>query len=408
MANIREKQKDGKIVSYSFTVCLARDAGGKQVRRFTTWAPPEGLAPTKARKAAERAADAWEQEVKVEYEKEQRAIAEGRAYMLPPEKRHDDFVTFVNETWFPLQVQGNNRKAKTVSFYSSMTKIINEYFKGRTLQSISPIDIQKYLVYLRTKYQGRFRRPLTPKTVHHQYNTLNLIFSFAEEQEMISKNPMRRVEAPKKQKKPVDALTQEQAAQLFKLLPSLPLDFRCILLVLITTGIRRGECMGLQWGDIDETAGTIRIERNVSYTPESGVIVSTPKTVNSIRTIPIMPSTLHLLQQYQQEVQKQNPGTILKSAFLFPKGEDVFMARDPNSITRRVKRFMKNNGFPDLSPHDLRHSCATLLLSQGADIKSVQEILGHTDASTTLNFYVKADLRQMQAATDKLAAAFNL
>lgn len=408
MANIREKKKDGKIISYSFTVCLARDANGKQVRRFTTWTPPEGLAPTKAKKAAERAADAWEQEVRTEYEKEQQAIAEGRIYMLPPEKRHDDFVTFVNETWFPLQVQGNNRKAKTVSFYSSMTKIINEYFKGRTLQSISSIDIQKYLVYLRTKYQSRFGKPLTPKTVHHQYNTLHLIFSYAEEQEMISKNPMRKVEAPKKQKKAVDALTQEQAAEFFKLLPSCPLDFRCILQLLITTGIRRGECMGLQWGDIDEKASTIKIERNVSYTPESGVLVSTPKTVNSIRTIPIMPSTLHLLQELKCQTEMENPGTIIKSAFLFPKGDDIFTARDPNSVTRRVKRFMKNNGFPDLSPHDLRHSCATLLLSQGADIKSVQEILGHADASTTLNFYVKADLRQMQAATDKLAAAFNL
>ena len=166
--------------------------------------------------------------------------------------------------------------------------------------------------------------------------------------------------------------------------------------------------MGLKWKDINENACTISIERNVSYTPESGVIVSTPKTANSIRTIPIMPSTLQLLQQLKQETQQQHPGTDLKDAFLFPKGNEIFTARDPNSVTRRVKRFMKNNGFPDLSPHDLRHSCATLLLSQGADIKSVQEILGHADASTTLNFYVKTDLRQMQAATDKFAAAFNL
>ena len=408
MANIREKQKDGRIISYSFTVCLGRDTNGKQVRRFTTWAPPEGLAPTKARKAAERAADAWETEVRAEYQKEKEAKAQGRAYMLPPEKRHDDFVTFVKGNWLTLQIRGGNAKPSTVAFYEYMTKPITEYFQSAVLQEISPADIQRYFIYLRTEHKSKLGKPLSPKSIRHQYVTLNTIFEYAEKQEMISKNPMRKVEAPKKQKKPVDALTQEQAAQLFKLLPSLPLDFRCILLLLITTGMRRGECMGLQWGDIDETASTVRIERNVSYTPESGVIVSTPKTVNSIRTIPIMPGTLRLLQQYQQEVQKQNPGTILKSAFLFPKGGDVFAARDPNSITRRVKRFMKNNGFPDLSPHDLRHSCATLLLSQGADIKSVQEILGHADASTTLNFYVKADLRQMQAATDKLAAAFNL
>ena len=405
MATIRENKKNGKTVSFRFTVCLERDIRGKQIREYTTWKPDEGLTPARAKKAAERAADAWEQEVRAEYQKKK---ALGQAYTIPAEKRRDDFAAFVNDTWLPLQVRGGNDKPTTIAFYQHNARTITDYFQGAVLQEIGPIDIQKYLVYLRTQYKSKLGKPLSPKSLRHQYGTLNLIFGYAEKQEMIVKNPMRKVDPPKKEKKPIDALTQEQAARFFQLLSDCPLDFHCILYLLITTGIRRGECMGLQWKDIDEKACTITIERNVSYTPESGVIVSTPKTAHSVRTIPIMPSTLHLLQRWKEQTEREHPNTILKEAFLFPKGDDVFAARDPNSVTRRVKRFMKNNGFPDLSPHDLRHSCATLLLSQGADIKSVQEILGHADASTTLNFYVKADLKQMQAATEKFAAAFNL
>ena len=96
MANIRENTKNGKVVSYRFTACMERDVRGKQVRKYTTWTPPEGLTPAKAKKAAERAADAWEQEVRAEYQKEKKL---GNAYRLPPEKRHDDFAAFVNEMW---------------------------------------------------------------------------------------------------------------------------------------------------------------------------------------------------------------------------------------------------------------------------------------------------------------------
>ncbi len=164
----------------------------------------------------------------------------------------------------------------------------------------------------------------------------------------------------------------------------------------------------LQWRDIDEKNGVLHVERGVAYTAKTGIVVGTPKTSTSIRTIPLMPSTLQLLQQLKKQTQAENPNTLLKEAFIFPGETGLFSPRDPNAVTRRVKRFMKNNGLPDLSPHDLRHSCATLLLAQGADIKSVQQILGHADASTTLNFYVKADLQQMRSATEKYAAAFNL
>lgn len=88
MANIRENKRNGKVISYRFTACLGRDANDKQIRRYTTWEIPDGLTPAKAKKAAERAADAWEQEVKAEYQKEKEL---GQAYTLPPEKRRDSF-----------------------------------------------------------------------------------------------------------------------------------------------------------------------------------------------------------------------------------------------------------------------------------------------------------------------------
>lgn len=405
MANIRANNKGGKVVSYRFTACLERDANGKQLRRYTTWTPPAGLTPAKMKKAAERAADEWENELRLEFQKEKEL---GAAYTLPPEKRRDNFRVFVDDVWFPLQICNGNDKQTTVTFYKNMKKLIVEYFDGSYLQEISPIQIQKFLAWLARDYKTRYGKPLAPKTIRHYYNALGMIFSYAEKQGLIAANPMLKVDAPKKDKKPVDALTQEQAKQFFTALLDSPLDFHCMMHLLLTSGIRRGECIGLKWKDIDERSATITIARSAVYTPESGIILSTPKTADSVRTIPLMESTLHLLQQLKKQTQATNRSTILKEAFVFPSEKDLFSPRDPNAVTRRVKRFMKVNGFPDLSPHDLRHSCATLLLGQGADIKSVQEILGHADASTTLNFYVKSDLRQMKAATEKYAAAFNL
>lgn len=143
------------MISFSFTACLERDAQRKQVRRYTPWTPPEGTYPFQSQKSGRA-------DRRRLGERNQDGVSEGegsrgRSDMPPPEKRHDDFVSFVYETWSPLQAQGNNRKAKTVSFYSR-------------------------------KYEGRFGRPLTPKTVHHQYNTLNLIFNFA-----IEINPSARL-----------------------------------------------------------------------------------------------------------------------------------------------------------------------------------------------------------------------
>ena len=219
---------------------------------------------------------------------------------------------------------------------------------------------------------------------------------------------MDTVEKPKLPKHQVDALSEEEARTFFSALGSCPLDFRCLLYLMLTTGLRRGECLGLQWRDVDTTHALLHVERHVTHTTAQGTVVSSPKTAASVRAVPLLDSMLSLLRQLRTQQQKSFPDAVLEESFLFHGQAGPFSPRDPDAVTRRVKRFMKRHGLPDLSPHDLRHSCATLLLGSGADIKSVQEILGHTNASTTLNFYVRPDPKQMRAAANKMAEAFRL
>ncbi len=348
MASITQNKKDGKVVSYKFRACVGRDDFGKQIFKCHTWKVPDGLAASRIEKSAYRAATAWEKEARNEYENDLRNPE--RVKEREVLRSRTEFSEFIRDVWFPICICDGEHKPTTVEFNRHISNVIADYFKGKAIQQVSGADIEKYLIYLRTKYKTVQNKPLAPKTVRHHYCTLANIFSYAMKQEVIVKNPMEKVDCPKLQKKKVDALTAEQAKIFFSLLDDCPMDFRCMLNLFITTGVRRGELMGLQWGDIDFTQQVISISRNVTYTPESGIVVSTPKTDCGIRPIPLVPSVVTLLSQYREQ-----SGDWKKSDFVFPKGGNPALARDPNSITRRVKHFMVKNGLPDMSPHDLRH-----------------------------------------------------
>lgn len=398
MATAIPNIKNGKTVSYKFKICLGRDELGKQIFKCKTWKVPEGLATSKIQKALDKALKEWEFSAKKEYGAD--VSDPSRIKNREIQKSKITFGQFANDEWFSLCVDNGENKPQTVAYYTYMKNDVVEYFGNKAIKSITPTDIQKYLIYLRTREDKNY----TPQTIHHHYRTLNRIFAFAEKQEVIIENPMLKVEKPKIPHKKVDAFTQEEAQKFFEMLSDSDIDFRCMMYLLLTTGMRRGELLGIKWGDIDFEKSVISIKRNVTYTAISGITIDIPKTENSIRIIPLVSATLDLLNKYKNE-------------FCPLSGEDDFVfhgiggtktARDPNAVTRRVKRFMKRNDLPDMSPHDLRHSCATLLLQNGADIKSVQEILGHSNASTTLNFYVRSDIEQMQAATNKLSTALGI
>ncbi len=95
----------------------------------------------------------------------------------------------------------------------------------------------------------------------------------------------------------------------------------------------------------------------------------------------------------------------MPSAFIFGSPVDPYTPIRPDSITQWLARFNKVHGLRSVSPHDLRHTCATLLLANGASVKETQTIMGHADASTTLRFYVGTDLDALKSASDRLSQA---
>ena len=404
MATIIEKTKDGKIVSFKIMVLLGRDEKNKQRFKCKTWRPEKEMSKSQSRREAEKWASVWEKKVKQEYlsSKEETDIPKVRS------QKQVSFSQFTNEIWMPLAVKDGEHCNTTVAMYQHILNVIMPFFKDNPLNEITPIQISQYLQWLRKEYRTNKGKPVSASTVKHHYDILKIIFTYAEKNDFIQYNPMCRVDTPKTQRKKVDALTIEEAERFFHSLGNCNLEFRCILMIMITTGLRRGECVGLQWQDISFESATVIIQRSVTYTSTSGIEIKPPKTNNSIRIVPLMQSVLQLLTALRYQREFSFPDTDLAKTFLFCRADNPFIPREPTCITRLTKQFFKKSGLPDMSPHDLRHSCASLLLANGADIKSVQEILGHADARTTLNYYVRADIEQARLATEKYANAFGL
>ncbi|MBR5779762.1 MAG: site-specific integrase [Clostridia bacterium] len=389
MASIYQNRKDGKIISFKFKLFLGRDENGKQLFKCKTWFPEQAMSENKLIRQAEKAAILWEKE----------ALEENRLAKESQTVSKISFDAFANCIWLTTLTNDSSHKASTIAFHSYLLKTINEYLGGVELSSITHKHIQGYLDFLHNTYKTKQGKTLAPKTIRHHYCTLNLIFEHARKSNYISTNPLDMVEIPKLSKHKVDALTKVEVEKFFKEIKDLPQMQQLIYALLLTTGIRRGECFGLQWKDIDFENKVIHISRNVTYTSIKGITVGSPKTNNGIREIPITDGVISLLTDYQKAEGRSY--TLSDTTFLFHATDSPLKPRDPTYITKHMKKFMKRIGLPNMSPHDLRHTCATMLLQGGADIKSVQDILGHADASTTLNFYASSNIEAMRSAAVK-------
>ena len=229
------------------------------------------------------------------------------------------------------------------------------------------------------------------------YNILNGLFQMAFLDDSIQINPMLKVKrpAPRKDEAAVDetekAYTVVELRFILKCLENEPLKWQTFITLLADTGIRRGEACGLYWSDIDFKALTVTVRRNLQYTPSAGVYEAAPKN-GKARVVDIGADTAALLKRLMLE-----QASACMSRYCFTQ-EGSPEPMHPQTPTRYFRKFGKRYGVEDFHPHKLRHTSASLAITNGADVVSVSERLGHSDTAVTLRMYAHANEESIRRA----------
>lgn len=257
------------------------------------------------------------------------------------------------------------------------------------MEEITPAQISAFLLDIQA--QGK-----SHATAVKVYTILQGVFKMAFMSDMIPANPMYKVSRPSPRKDEVkatdpDSYTAAEVQRIYTALDSESLKWKALVYVLIDTGLRRGECCGLKWSDIDFTTGAASITGNLCYTPQKGVYLDTPKNKRQ-RTVYLGAPTLALLKKLRSEQADK-----ALSAFVFTQ-EGSNKPMHPQSPTRYFKSFGRRHDIPDFHPHKLRHTFASIAITNGADVASVSEVLGHSDKAVTLRMYTHADADSMSRA----------
>jgi integrase len=240
--------------------------------------------------------------------------------------------------------------------------------------------------HVRGLYREKLEVGLSPRTVRYIHATLHKALKQAIADGLIPRNATEAVKPPQVRKEEIRPLTAEQVKILFEAVRDDRLESLYILAV--HTGLRQGELLGLKWGDVDLEAGTLQVRRTLT-TAKGGPVLRAPKTKASRRTVKLSPTALEALRSHLE----RQLGEIDQAGVLWRENGLIFASESGEPLKRhyiKTHRFMpllKRAGLPQIRFHDLRHTCATLLLTKNVNPKVVSEMLGHATIAITLDTY---------------------
>ena len=460
MANIQERRdKAGKLISYSVRVHRGRGADGKQLKPFTaTFDVSPTWTEKSARKKAEAFAATFEKECRQGITSDSRQrFANYCAYVIDLKEqrgaKHSTIVRYrelteriypaighiklkelrpdhLNSLYTALAKPGAGKGAQRATARQNLAALLKE--KRISRSSIAKKSgVPLYTVYDAVNGKPVNRdaalsvaaaigdpleklfvihentRTLSAKTVLEHHRLIHTVLDQAVKEGLIPSNPADRVMLPKAEKKEVNYFQPETVAAIRDALESEPIKWKTLTHMLLITGARRGEILGLKWENVDFKGSRIYICNNILYTTERGIYEETPKTERSKRYVSLPTETMRLLKKYQlwQYEERLRMGEYFQYRdFVF--SQDNGSPMHPDSVTDWLSKFSKRHNLPHVNPHAFRHTMASMLYFNGVDSVSISNRLGHAQVSTTANIYAHVMEEADKKNADILAEIF--
>ena len=342
--------------------------------------------------------------------KAEAALARVRSEFEPPQEVGElasdmPFAEYLLE-W--LDIVKVRVKATTFSSYEAMIKsTIEPYFrkKGYTLQGLEARHIQQF-------YTEKLKT-VKPSSVIHYHAVIHQALKYAMKTDLVTQNVAMKVDRPKRNDYQPVFLDAEELQRLFQVVKGTRLELP--VLVAAFYGLRRGEVCGLKWDAIDFERGTITIKHTVTSIQVDGktkmYAQDSAKTKSSMRTLPLVGSFAEYFKEVKasQELNKEVCGNCYNyeyDGYVFV--DELGDLMKPDYLTAYFPQYIQKHGLKRMRFHDLRHSCASLLLANGVPLKQIQDWLGHSDFSTTANIYAHLDYSSKLSSAQAMVSGMPL